>query len=228
MPDFATRLLQLFSTFPLPATPLPLGVEARSSYQEPEVQDLMRRFAQRFYRANHQRVGIFGINPGRFGGGRTGISFTDPVALSDSCGITHNLPQKRRELSSEFVYNFIAELGGPAGFYDHFFLSAVYPLELTREGKNYNYYDAPAIIKALWPDMLRSLTSQAERLNLRRDVAVSLGRRNGEFLQKLNNELGLFERIEILDHPRFLMQYRRKRLAENVARYVEVLGSLVR
>jgi hypothetical protein len=131
------------------------------------------------------------------------------------------------QLSREFVYKFITELGGPAEFYQHFFLSSVYPLELTKDGKNYNYYDAPALIKALWPAMRLSLTQQAEQLGLRRDVAVSLGRRNGEFLRKLNDELGLFERIEILDHPRFLMQYRRKLLAESVARYVEVLGRLL-
>jgi hypothetical protein len=75
--------------------------------------------------------------------------------------------------------------------------------------------------------MQRSLTQQAEQLGLRRDVAVSLGRRNGEFLRKLNDELGLFDRIEVLDHPRFLMQYRRRFMDQNVAHYVEVLGGLL-
>lgn len=226
MPDFPARLLQLLSTFPLPAAPLPGGVEVRNSYHDPAVRAILQAFAHKFYAADTPRVGIFGINPGRFGGGRTGVAFTDPVALA-SCGIAHALPRQRRELSSEFVYKFIEALGGPAEFYQHFFLSSVYPLELTHGGKNYNYYDAPALIKALWPDMQLSLTQQTQQLGLRRDVAVSLGRRNGEFLRKLNEELGLFERIEMLDHPRFLMQYRRKSLAENVARYVETLGSLL-
>lgn len=227
MPDFAASLLHLLSTFPLPTAPLPLAVEVRNSFHDAEVRTILGEFAQKFYTPAGPRVGIFGINPGRFGGGRTGVAFTDPVALRDNCGIAHALPRQRRELSSEFVYKFITELGGPAEFYQHFFLSSVYPLELTKDGKNYNYYDAPALIKALWPDMRRSLTQQVEQLGLRRDVAVSLGRRNGEFLRKLNDELGLFEKIEILDHPRFLMQYRRKLLAENVARYVEVLGGLL-
>jgi hypothetical protein len=227
MPDFAARLLHLLSTFPLPAAPLPLAVEARNSFHDAQVRGILGEFAQKFYAADVPRVGIFGINPGRFGGGRTGVAFTDPVALRDNCGIAHALPRQRRELSSEFVYQFITALGGPAEFYQHFFLSSVYPLELTKDGKNYNYYDAPAIIKALWPDMQRSLTQQVTQLGLRRDVAVSLGRRNGEFLRKLNDELGLFERVEILDHPRFLMQYRRKLLPESVARYVEVLGGLL-
>lgn len=227
MSDFATRLLHLLRTFPLPAAPLPGAVVVRNSYHETDVTAILGQFAHKFYLADTQRVGIFGINPGRFGGGRTGVAFTDPVALTSICGIAHALPKQRRELSSEFVYKFIEALGGPGVFYEHFFLSSVYPLELTHAGKNYNYYDSPAIIKALWPDMRRSLTEQAAQLNLRRDVAVSLGRRNGEFLTKLNNELGIFQKIEILDHPRFLMQYRRRFLAENVARYVEVLGGLL-
>ena len=227
MSDFPARLLHLLRSFPLPAAPLPGQVEVRSSFQDPSVASILTEFAQKYYAADTQRVGIFGINPGRFGGGRTGVAFTDPVALTSLCGIAHSLPKQRRELSSEFVYKFITELGGPAPFYEHFFLSSVYPLELTHAGKNYNYYDSSAIIKALWPDMLLSIKQQAEQLGLRRDVAVSLGRRNGEFLTKLNAELGLFDRIEILDHPRFLMQYRRKLLAENVARYVEVLGGLI-
>ena len=227
MPDFADRQLALLRAFPLPPLPLPGGAEVRNSYLEPDVQAIVRAFARKFYAADAARVGIFGINPGRFGGGRTGVAFTDPVALRTLCGIGHELPRQRRELSSEFVYLFIEALGGPAEFYQHFYINSVYPLELTREGKNYNYYDAPALIKALWPDMRRSLTEQTEQLNLRRDVAVSLGRRNGDFLRRLNDELGLFGRIEVLDHPRFLMQYRRKALADNVARYVEVLGGLI-
>lgn len=227
MPNFPARLLQLLSTFPLPTAPLPDSVEVRNSYHDPAVRTILKEFANRYYHATNQRVGIFGINPGRFGGGRTGVAFTDPVALSTICGISHELPRQRRELSSEFVYNFIEALGGPSEFYEHFFLSSIYPLELTREGKNYNYYDKPALTKTLWDDMRLSLTEQVNQLNLRRDVAVSLGRRNGEFLHKLNEELGLFDRVEILDHPRFLMQYRRKRLAENVAQYVQVLGGLL-
>ena len=228
MPAFADRQLALLTSFPLPPLPLPGGAEVRNSYLEPEVQTIVRAFAEKFYATKAARVGIFGINPGRFGGGRTGVAFTDPVALSTLCGIGHDLPRQRRELSSEFVYLFIEALGGPAEFYQHFYINSVYPLELTREGKNYNYYDAPALTKALWPDMRRSLTAQTAQLNLRRDVAVSLGRRNGEFLRRLNDELGLFGRIEVLDHPRFLMQYRRKALADNAARYVEVLGGLLK
>ena len=59
------------------------------------------------------RVAVLGINPGRLGGGRTGIAFTDPGALTAYCGIAHELPRRAPELSTQFVYEVITELGGP-------------------------------------------------------------------------------------------------------------------
>jgi hypothetical protein len=223
MPTFADRLLRFLTTFPLPAD-LPGGVEALSPFREPAVGDLLRQFAQKYYADNQPRVAMLGINPGRLGMGRTGVAFTDPTALREFCGIDHDLPRQRPEISTQFIYKVVAELGGPAAFYQHFYLASVYPLVLLREGLNYNYYDSPALIKTLWPDMRASLQQQAV-LGLRTDVAVSLGKRNGTFFQRLNDELGLFDRIEVLDHPRFLMQYRRRELAANVAHYVDLLGS---
>ena len=226
MPQFAARLLHFLSTFPLPAD-LPDGVEAHSPFREPAVNDLLRRFSEKYYADNQPRVAVLGINPGRLGMGRTGVAFTDPAALTDFCGIPHNLPRQRPELSSQFIYQVVTALGGPKSFYQHFFLGAIYPLVLLNKGLNYNYYDSPALTKALWPDMQLSLRQQVHEMGLRSDVAVSLGKRNGKFLNRLNDELGLFEKIIILDHPRYLMQYRRRDLAANVAQYVEALGSLL-
>lgn len=226
MSSLAFRLPQFLSTFPQPFA-LPPGVEARNPFTGSAVQALAQRFADKFYADAPPRVALLGINPGRLGMGRTGVAFTDPVALREICGIANDLPPGRPELSTQFVYRVVAALGGPAGFYQHFFLSSVYPLVLLNQGLNHNYYDSPALLKALWPDLQRSLHQQVADFGLRRDVAVSLGRRNGEFLTKLNNELGLFDKIVVLDHPRYLMQYRRRDLDANVAKYVETLGSLV-
>jgi hypothetical protein len=226
MPDLAKHLLHFLSTFPLP-TNLPAGVTARSPFRDPTVQALLSRFANKFYADNQPRVALLGINPGRLGMGRTGVAFTDPAALAELCGIDHALPRQRPELSTEFIYKVVTEMGGPAAFYQHFYLGSIYPLVLLREGLNYNYYDSPALTKALWPDMRLSLRQQVQDLGLRTDVAVSLGKRNGTFLQRLNDELGLFEKIITLDHPRYLMQYRRRDTDANVARYVEALGDLL-
>ncbi|WP_375378266.1 uracil-DNA glycosylase family protein [Hymenobacter cellulosilyticus] len=157
------------------------------------------------------------------GHGRTGIAFTDPVALNDFCGIANELPQQR-ELSSQFVYEVVAALGGPAAFYQDFYLGSLYPLVLLRHGLNYNYYDSPALIKALTPAIRLSLNQQVKEVGLARHAAVCLGRRNGEHLLRLNQELHLFDQIHILDHPRYLMQYKRRELPRHVDRYVEVLN----
>ena len=122
------------------------------------------------------------------------------------------------------MYRVITELGSPAAFYQHFYLGSIYPLTLLRNSLNYNYYDAPALTQALWPDMQLSLRQQVQELGVRADVVVCLGKRNGLFLNKLNEELQLFGRVVVLDHPRFLMQYKRKDLTTNVARYVAVLA----
>lgn len=220
---FAARLLHFLTYFPAPPA-LPGGLQAESPYREPVAAALLQQFAATYYADHQPRVAVLGINPGRLGGGRTGIAFTDPGALTTFCGIAHALPRQAPELSSTFVYQVITEMGGPAAFYQHFYLGSVYPLTLLREGLNYNYYDAPALLKALWPDMQLSLRQQVQDLGVRADVVVCLGKRNGLFLNKLNDELGLFGRVVVLDHPRFLMQYRRRELEANVARYVAVLA----
>jgi hypothetical protein len=223
---FSEQLLRFLSTFPLP-TGLPTGVEAQSPFREPAVHELLRQFSEKYYVGSKPRVAVLGINPGRLGMGRTGLAFTDPAALHQHCGISHTLPPQRPEISSQFIYRVIAELGGPAAFYEHFYLGSVYPLVLLREGLNYNYYDSPALTKALWPDMQASVSQQVQHLGLRTDVAVSLGKRNGIFFQRLNDELKLFKEIIVLDHPRYLMQYQRRAVAENVAQYVATLGRLL-
>lgn len=226
MPDtFAARLQHFLATFPPPPA-LPDEVQAFNPYQEPAVAGLLSQFGQKFYADNHPRVALLGINPGRLGAGRTGVAFTDPGMLADVCGIPNSQP-RQLELSSQFVYRVVAELGGPAAFYRHFYLGSLYPLVLLRHAKNYNYYDSPALQRALEPDIRASLQRQVSELGLARHAAVCLGRRNGLLLQKLNQELGLFEKIVVLDHPRYLMQYRRRELPEHVARYARVLEQLV-
>ncbi|AIZ64060.1 hypothetical protein PK28_10765 [Hymenobacter sp. DG25B] len=225
MTSFADRLLSFLTGFPLPAA-LPAGVSAESPYQQPAVQPLLTAFARQYYASPAPRIALLGINPGRFGSGRTGVAFTDPVALADNCGIANPLP-RQRELSSQFIYQVVAAMGGPARFYQDFYLGSLYPLVLLREERNYNYYDAPALTAALADDLRLSLHQQVHEVGLRRTVVVCLGRRNAKYLQQLNQELRLFEHIEVLDHPRYLMQYKRRELPQHVARYVEVLSALI-
>ncbi|SMB98973.1 hypothetical protein SAMN00120144_3783 [Hymenobacter roseosalivarius DSM 11622] len=172
MSTFGARLLHFLTSFPLPET-LPDNVLAFSPYLEVAPQALLTQFAGRYYADHRPRVALLGINPGRLGNGRTGVAFTDPVALT-SCGIPNALPQQR-EPSSQFIHEVIRALGGPAGFFDSFFLGSLYPLVLLREGRNYNYYDSPALTAALAPAIRLSLQLQVHDVGLRRDVAICSG-----------------------------------------------------
>ena len=192
-------------------------------YADAEVRRYLRAFVDKYFSDNNERVLVFGINPGRFGAGITGVTFTDPVALADFCGIANRMP-RRRELSSIFIYDFINRYGGPEAFYRRFFLTAISPLGFTRGGLNLNYYDDRRLADAVTPFITTAIEKQI-KLAGRRDHAIVLGTgENARFVQKLNEKHGFFREILPLEHPRFIMQYRRKRIDEYLAKYAEVFA----
>lgn len=208
---FGERLLDFYRTLETPRN-LPKGIRAMNPYRDAKVWQYVAEFCRRYFADNVPRTLVFGINPGRFGGGRTGVMFTDPVALESICGIRNDLP-KRRETSSEFIYDFIESQGGPQRFYSEFLLTAVSPLGFVRDGLNFNYYDDPLLLARLRPFILRTLNRQLA-LGACRGTAILLGSgANLRFFSALNREHRLFRQVLALDHPRFIMQYRRKRLA---------------
>jgi hypothetical protein len=216
---FGSRVFRFYTRLDCPK--VPAGVGVMNPYADGRVRGYVRAFADRYFADDNERVLVFGINPGRYGAGITGVTFTDPVVLADECGIENDLP-RRRELSSVFIYDFINRYGGLGQFYSRFFLTALSPLGFTRSGLNLNYYDERKLTAAVTPFIAKSIEQQIS-LGGRRDRAIVLG--NGEnyrFLQKLNETQGFFREILPLEHPRFIMQYRRKRLDEYLAKYREV------
>ena len=119
---------------------LPVEVQIMNPFKEPATFNLCEKFYKKYYSDNNSRHLIFGINPGRFGGGVTGIPFTDTVRLQNICGIENDF-QKKQELSSVFIYEMIHAFGGPEIFYNKFYISAISPLGFTKNNKNLNYYD---------------------------------------------------------------------------------------
>jgi hypothetical protein len=192
-------------------------------YADTRVRGYVRAFADKYFADDKERVLVFGINPGRFGAGITGVTFTDPVVLADECGIENDLP-RRRELSSIFIYDFIKRYGGPREFYRRFFLTALSPLGFTRDGLNLNYYDERKLAAAVAPFITKTIEQQIA-LGGRRDRAIVLGMgKNYRFFQKLNEKHGFFREILPLEHPRFIMQYKRRRLDVYLAKYEEVFA----
>lgn len=197
------------------------GISSMNPYKNKLVIKYVTEFFSKFYNDENERIFMVGINPGRFGGGKTGIAFTDPVNLEEKCGINNGL-DKKTELSSRFIYTLIENYGGTEKFFAHFFLTALYPLALTKNGKNYNYYDSKEIWETLKPDILKTFKKQIE-YGARQDVVICLGKKNEKYLKEINKTLKYFERIITLDHPRYIMQYKLKKLDEYLQLYNNVL-----
>lgn len=201
---------------------LPKGIVVLEPYSQPETIELCRQFYQRYYHDQQPRVLLLGINPGRFGSGTTGISFTDPIKLESVCGVPNELP-KKAELSADFIYEMIRAFGGPGKFYSKFFISAMSPLGFTQDGKNINYYDLPALQKAVTPFIVQSI-QQLVDMGMSRTACYCIGEgKNLKVLNELNAKYKWFKTVVPLPHPRFIMQYRRKKIAEFVNLYLEAL-----
>ncbi len=207
---FADRVLKFYASLNIPA-PLPEGIEVMNPYKDDYVFNICTQFYKKFYDDDKGRVMILGINPGRFGAGITGIPFTDPIRLEKDCGIPNKF-EKKPELSSEFIYRLIEKMGGTDHFYGHFYIGAVSPLGFVKNGKNFNYYDSRELSKALKPFIIKSLTEQIG-FGITSTKCYVLGQgKNYDYLKLLNTELKIFSEIIPLPHPRWVMQYRRKKL----------------
>lgn len=73
---------------------LPKGIEVMNPFTDSYIFGYCKKFYAKYYNTTQQRTLIVGINPGRFGGGLTGIPFTDPIKLENECGIENDLPKK--------------------------------------------------------------------------------------------------------------------------------------
>ena len=222
--SFSQQVLNFFASLEI-TTPLPRNVKVLNPYQDPIAFQLCKRFYNQYYTDSHPRKIILGINPGRFGGGLTGIPFTDPVKLELICGIPNAL-DKKVELSADFIYKMITAYGGANHFYKSFYFSSVSPLGFTQDGKNLNYYDDKKLSERLLPFVLSCLHQQL-KFGINTKIAFCLGEgENYKFLSKLNEQHHFFEKIIPLAHPRFIMQYKRKTLNHYIDSYLQAFSIL--
>ncbi len=203
---------------------LPEGVSIMNPFSSKDSRKLAEIFYDKFYTDTAPRKLIFGINPGRFGGGVTGIPFTDPIRLANDCGISNDLP-KKAELSSEFIYRVVDRYGGAKAFYRDFLITALSPLGFTRNGVNMNYYDDRSLLKSSEPFIVKSILDQKKQLITDKNSCYCLGEgTNYKIFQRLNEQHHFFDHIIALPHPRWVMQYRRKRVDEFVELYIKNLA----
>ena len=199
---------------------LPKGVVVMNPFQNDYAISLCQKFYTQYYNDSNERYIILGINPGRLGGGLTGIPFTDPVKLEKLCGISNTLG-KKAELSADYIYLMIEAYGGIEKFYNRFYVNSICPLGFTKDGKNLNYYDIKELQEAVKGFMVESLKKQIN-FGMNTEVAYCLGEgENFKFISRLNEDHQFFKRIVPLAHPRFIMQYKRKKLNDYIEDYLE-------
>ncbi len=216
---FAARVIQHNLSLVRPSG-LPLGIKTTNPYEQKEVQEIVAQFYTKYFNDNLKRTLILGINPSRFGEGISGIPYTDPLRLSEACGIPNALNAKP-ELASQFIYEMISAFGGTTSFYQQFYINSVCPLGFTLDGKNLNYYDVPALQRALIPYIEENIKSLI-KLGLRTDICFCLGEgKNFQVLNSINEQNRYFGEIVPLSHPRFIMQYKIKTRQDYINSYIQ-------
>ncbi len=229
---FADNVIAFNQSLSLDAT-LPDGIRAMNPFREDrDALAASSAFYRKYYNDANPRHLILGINPGRFGGGLTGVPFTDPKRLRDRCGIDAYHGPDAHEPSSVFVYEVIRRYGGEEAFYRDFYINSISSLGFTAPGKrggevNCNYYDRRDLEEAVTPFMVDSLWRQIEfGIDTRSCVCLGLGK-NARFVEKLNKTHHFFETILPLEHPRYIIQYKSKSLDAYADKYVATLRSVM-
>jgi len=222
------KILDFYAQLNLSEDVLPEKVRVMNPYQEgnTEVDRLLKEYYTKYYSDTNSRGLILGINPGRLGAGQTGIPFTDTPALREICEIDTQIETK--ETSSEFVYKLVRAYGGPEIFFNDWFIGAACPLgflHLNEKGNwiNWNYYDEEELFEAVKPFMIAKLKEQIVLCGEPSRAIVWGTGKNLKYLKKINQQEKLFEELISLEHPRFVMQYRRKRVDEYLQKFIEHL-----
>ena len=205
---------------------LPDKVSIMNPFKENEnALRISSEFYKKFYNDSNKRHIIFGINPGRFGAGITGVPFTDTKRLLSECEIEFS-GIKTHEPSATFVYNVINNFGGAKKFYTKFYIQSLCPLGFTiinEKGKeiNYNYYDSKELADLMYDFIIANIKKQI-RIGVDTDVCFLFGTgKNEKFFGKLNEKFHFFKKIIPLEHPRFIMQYKSKSMQLYIDKYLK-------
>lgn len=194
----------------------------------PETLVVMEQFYRKYYHDYEKRKFIIGINPSRHGAGVTGVPFTDTKRLESVCGITMHSAHTH-EISSVFMYDMILAFGGAEAFYRHFYINSPFPLAIIKQknsldGVNANYYDNRLLFNAVRSFMVSTLRKHIA-LGIDTEEVFVLGKKNALFLADINQEEKFFGKLTVLEHPRFIQQYKSKEKQFYIDKYLKVLCS---
>ena len=208
---------------------LPQGFLVLNPYMDnPETITVMQQFYHKFYNDTNTRKFIVGINPSRHGAGVTGVPFTDTKRLESACGIKMQSAHTH-EISSVYLYDMIAEFGGVKEFYNEFYINSPFPLAIIRKTKegnwiNANYYDDKSLFEMVKDFMIDCLKKHIS-LGLDTSKVFVLGKKNAQFIERINKEAKLFDEINVLEHPRYIQQYKSKEKQMYIDKYILTLNN---
>ncbi len=230
MNTFANKVIAFNEGLEFTGT-LPAGIRIMNPFREnPFAMEISSSFYKKFYNDNQPRQLILGINPGRFGGGVTGIPFTDTKRLQKECGITWPAAETH-EPSSAFIYEMIEAYGGLEKFYSQFYIHSICPLGFTsakENGKevNYNYYDSKELFDSVCDFMVASTRKQMG-FGIFPEKVFCLGTgKNEKFITQLNKDQHFFDMLIPLEHPRFIMQYKAKTKQQYIQKYLDAFDGI--
>lgn len=205
---------------------LPEDFQVLNPYLDnPETMIVMEKFYHKYYNDSNKRKFLIGINPSRHGAGVTGVPFTDTKRLESVCGIKMKSAYTH-EISSVFMYDMIEQYGGAEEFYKDVYINSPFPLAIVRKSKgswiNANYYDDKELFRDVKEFMIDSLRKHIS-LNLDTSEVFVLGKKNADFISKLNREANLFDNMTVLEHPRYIQQYKSKDKQLYIDKYILAL-----
>lgn len=208
---------------------LPEGFQVMNPYLDnPETIVVMEEFYRKYYSDNKERKFLIGINPSRHGAGITGVPFTDTKRLENVCRIKMKSAYTH-EISSVYIYDMIREYGGAEAFYNDVYINSPFPLAIIRQSKegkwlNANYYDDPKLFGFVKDFMIESLKKHIS-LGLDTTEVFVMGKKNAAFIRQLNQEAQLFGKLTILEHPRYIQQYKSKEQQLYIDKYILALNN---
>jgi hypothetical protein len=121
----------------------------------------------------------------------------------------------------------IENFGGPELFFREFYINSPFPLAIIRKtirgGLNANYYDDKNLFEAVKPFMIKSLKDHIS-LGLDTSEVFILGKKNAVFIDEINRQEKFFDKMMVLEHPRYIQQYKSKEKQLYIDKYLIALN----
>lgn len=176
-------------------------------------------FERLYIEPNKPKIVLCGINPGRYGAGKTGIPFIDFNSLSE---MLPNVNRKDAEPSAQFFFSVVKKFG-IIDFYRSFYVTNIsrYGFSRISKQKNVNYYDntiPTEVTLCLIDKFIREMSVINPNVIIPLSTCVDYELKKQKGTGRITAEIGTR-----LSHPSWISTYRRKELEAWVDKYVQEL-----